>query len=261
MEDHFGKFRISDALQSLYKLIWDDFCSQYLELIKPIQYTEKDANGAASGIIDEVTYLATIDFFERLMAMAHPFMPFITEEIWQDIRPRQPGSSLCVAPYPVPGSVDKQLLADFETLFEIITTIRNVRNARQIGPKVPLPLAIRSRTPARFGPLEGLIQKMANVPAVQYVAEKPESATSFLIKADEFYLDLAGEIDPEQERVTAERDLAYQQGFLDSVLKKLGNERFMANANPDVVARERQKAADAEAKLAALKETLRRLRP
>lgn len=115
IEDHLGKFRISDALQSIYKLIWDDFCSQYLELIKPAQYTEKDAEGNFSGIIDEATYLATISFFERLMALAHPFMPFITEEIWQDIAPRQTGESLCVAPFPKADVPDATILADFET--------------------------------------------------------------------------------------------------------------------------------------------------
>jgi valyl-tRNA synthetase len=265
IDDHFSKFRISDALQSLYKLIWDDFCAQYLELIKPTQYTEKDAEGNLSGIIDEATYLATIGFFERLMALAHPFMPFITEEIWQDITPRKAGESLCVATYPewklpVAQVADAAILADFETLFEVISSIRNIRNAKQIAPKTPLPLAIRTQSPARFAPLEGLIAKMANTASIGYVLEKPANATSFLIKADEFYVDLADEIDVAQEIENADKELAYQQGFRDSVMKKLSNERFVANANPDVVNRERQKAADAEAKIAALEETLRRLR-
>ena len=261
IEDHFGKFRISDALQSIYKLIWDDFCSQYLELIKPTRYTEKDAEGNVSGIIDEATYLATINFFERLMALTHPFMPFITEEIWQDIRLQQgtlqPGQSLCVAPFPKSNTVDNNILADFDTLFEIVTSIRSIRNAKQIAPKVELPLSIRTETKERFIPLEGLIQKMANVPAISYVSEKPENATSFLIKGDEFYVDLADEIDPAQERINAQKDLDYQIGFRDSVMKKLSNERFMANAKADVVERERQKIVDADAKIAALQETLR----
>lgn len=260
IEDHLSKFRISDALQSVYKLIWDDFCSQYLELIKPSQYTEKDADGNFSGIIDEATYGATINFFERLMALAHPFMPFITEEIWQDIAPRQPGESLCIAPFPQAQPADAAVLADFEVLFEIISSIRNIRNAKQIAPKTELPLSIRTDVPTRFAPLEGLITKMANVPTISYVQEKPENATSFLIKSDEFYIDLAGEIDVEQEIANAERDLAYNIGFRDSVMKKLSNERFVANAKADVVERERQKAADADAKIAALQETLRQLK-
>ena len=264
IEDHFSKFRISDALQSIYKLIWDDFCSQYLELIKPTEYTAKDAEGNVSGIIDEATYLATINFFERLMALTHPFMPFITEEIWQDISlahhgERQPGESLCTALFPKPTTVDAKVLADFEMLFEIVTSIRNIRNAKQIAPKVELPLSIRTETRERFIPLEGLIQKMANVPAISYVSEKPANATSFLIKGDEFYVDLADEIDPAQELINTQKDLDYQIGFRDSVMKKLSNEKFVANAKPEVVERERQKIADTDAKIAALQETLRQL--
>ncbi|ARK10143.1 valine--tRNA ligase [Fibrella sp. ES10-3-2-2] len=252
IEDHFSKFRISDALQSIYKLIWDDFCSQYLELIKPTEYTEKDADGNYSGIIDEATYLATINFFERLMALTHPFMPFITEEIWQDIRERKDGESLCTAAFPKAASIDITVLADFDTLFEIVTNIRNIRNAKQIAPKVELPLSIRTATPDRFNALEGLIQKMANVPAIEYVSEKPENATSFLIKGDEFFIDLADQLDEEQEKEKAQQELTYLIGFRDSVLKKLSNERFVANAKADVVERERQKAADAESKIASL---------
>ncbi|HEY0110176.1 MAG TPA: valine--tRNA ligase, partial [Fibrella sp.] len=257
IEDHFSKFRISDALQSIYKLIWDDFCSQYLELIKPTEYTEKDADGNYSGIIDEATYLATINFFERLMALVHPFMPFITEEIWQDIRDRESGESLCTASFPQPGSIDSSVLADFDTLFEIVTSIRNIRNAKQIAPKVELPLSIRTDPSdrdiqQRFKPLEGLIQKMANVPAIGYVSEKPENATSFLIKGDEFYIDLADQLDEEQEKEKAQQELTYLLGFRDSVMKKLSNERFVANAKADVVERERQKAADADSKITSL---------
>ncbi|NID11409.1 valine--tRNA ligase [Fibrivirga algicola] len=252
IEDHFSKFRISDALQSIYKLIWDDFCSQYLELIKPTSYTEKDADGNYSGIIDEATYLATINFFERLMALTHPFMPFITEEIWQDIRERKDGESLCTAAFPKAASIDIAVLADFDTLFEIVTNIRNIRNAKQIAPKAELPLSIRTQTPDRFKALEGLIQKMANVPAIEYVSEKPENATSFLIKGDEFFIDLADQLDEEQEKEKAQQELTYLIGFRDSVLKKLSNERFVANAKADVVERERQKAADAESKIASL---------
>ena len=258
IDDHFSKFRISDALQSIYKLIWDDFCSQYLELIKPAY----NAEAGTSEPIDRETYDTTINFFERLMALAHPFMPFITEEIWQEIRERQPGESLCVAKYPTPrpGKVDTAVLADFEVLFEIISSIRNIRNGKQIAPKVALPLSIRTTAPGRFAELEGMIRKMANVSGVAYVTEKPANATSFLIKGDEFYVDLAADLDVAVEIANTEKDLAYQTGFRDSVMRKLNNEKFVANANPDVVARERQKVADAYAKIAALQETLQRLK-
>jgi valyl-tRNA synthetase len=264
VEEHFGKFRISDALQAIYKLIWDDFCGQYLELIKPPY--DQEAN--ASLPIDRATYDATIDFFERLMCLAHPFMPFISEEIWHEIRDRQPGDSICVAAFPQPGPVDAAVLADFDVLFEIVTTIRNIRNTKQISPRIALPLAIRTTTPGRFKSLESLIQKMANVAPIDYIGESMPGVAigtptapgvSFVIKADEFFVNVLGEIDVAQERANARKELDYLLGFLESTQKKLSNEKFMANAKPDVIARERQKVADAEAKIAALRETLRNL--
>ncbi|MCK8495630.1 valine--tRNA ligase [Spirosoma sp. RP8] len=248
IEDHFSKFRISDALQAIYKLIWDDFCSQYLELIKP----------GFEQPIDRVTYDSTINFFERLMALAHPFMPFITEEIWQEIRERQTGDSICVAPFPKASTADNQILADFDTLFDVITNIRNIRNAKQISPKTELPVSIKTVTPERFQTLEPLIQKMANVSTISYVNEKA-AGLSFLVKGDEFFVDIAGEIDVEQEVAATRKELEYNIGFRESTLKKLSNERFVANAKLDVVERERQKLADAEAKIQALEQRLQDL--
>ncbi|MGA0560406.1 valine--tRNA ligase [Larkinella sp. VNQ87] len=250
LEDHFSKYRMSDALHTVYKLIWDDFCSQYLEMIKP-GYEQQDQVRP----IDKVTYDATIDFFERLMKLAHPFMPFITEEIWQEISARKPGESICVSDYPVAGTVDKSLLADFDTLFDIISAVRNLRNSKQISPKTALPLAIKTEDSARFRPLEPLIQKLAVVSDVSYVTEKAEGV-SFLIKSTEFFVNIAGEIDVEQERASIEKELVYTKGFLESVMKKLSNEKFVANAKPDVIERERQKLADAEAKIRTLEENL-----
>jgi len=248
IEDLFGKFRISEALQAIYKLIWDDFCSQYLELIKP-GYEQP---------IDRVTYEATINFFEKLMCLAHPFMPFITEEIWQDIRERKEGDSICIAAFPKAGLINTQLLADFDTLFEVITNIRNIRNAKQISPKTELPLAIKTTDTTRFQTFEGLIRKMANVSNVTYTGEKADGI-QFLIKSDEFFVNIVGEIDVEQEKVNLQKDLEYQIGFRDATLKKLSNEKFVANAKPDIVDRERQKLADAEAKIKALEEQLQTL--
>ncbi|ADB41495.1 valine--tRNA ligase [Spirosoma linguale] len=261
IEDDFSKFRISDALQAVYKLIWDDFCSQYLELIKP----PFDAVTGTSHPIDKATYEATINFFERLMGLAHPFMPFITEEIWQDIRERQAGESICISSFPKAGTVDSQVLTDFDTLFEIISNIRNIRNAKQISPKTELPLAIKTSTPERFGKLEALVQKMANVSAISYVNEQGASeaasglALSFLIKGDEYFVNIAGEIDVEQEIVSTRKELEYNIGFRESTLKKLSNEKFVANAKPELVDRERQKLADAEAKIQALEQRLKDL--
>lgn len=249
VNDHFEKFRISDALQSIYKLIWDDFCSQYLEMIKP----------GFEQPIDRTTYDATINFFEQLICLAHPFMPFITEEIWQEIRERQPGETICLAQFPQAGGVDDTLLADFELLFDVVTNIRNIRNSKQISPKTPLPLAIKTETSERFARFESLIAKMAMVSGVSFVSDKA-NGTSFVIKGDEFFVDIAGEIDAEQEAANLEKELAYSIGFRDSVLKKLSNERFVANAKPDVVDKERQKLADAEAKIKALQESLATLK-
>ena len=250
IEDYFSKFRISDALQSLYKLIWDDFCSQYLELIKP-GYEQP---------IDQKTYDATINFFERLMALAHPFMPFITEEIWQEIRERNPGESICIAPFPQSGQTDAQILTDFDVMFEIITNVRNIRNAKQISPKTALPLVIKTAVQEPFHQLESLIQKIANVSEISYIQDRPESeaaaSISFLIKNDEFFVNIAGEIDTEQEIANTRKELEYHKGFRDSTLKKLSNEKFVANAKLDIVDRERQKLADAEAKIQALQQRL-----
>lgn len=249
VNDHFEKFRISDALQSIYKLIWDDFCSQYLEMIKP----------GFEQPIDRTTYDATINFFEQLICLAHPFMPFITEEIWQEIRERQPGETICLAAFPQAGGVDDTLLADFDLLFDVVTNIRNIRNSKQISPKTPLPLSIKTEASERFARFESLIAKMAMVSGVSFVSDKA-NGTSFVIKGDEFFVDIAGEIDAEQEAANLEKELAYSIGFRDSVLKKLSNERFVANAKPDVVDKERQKLADAEAKIKALQESLATLK-
>ncbi len=251
VNDDFSKFRISDALQAIYKLIWDDFCAQYLELIKPAYDTEANT----SLPIDRDTYDATIDFFEKLMTLVHPFMPFISEEIWQDIRHREPGSSICVARFPVAGPVDGQIMADFDRLFEVISTIRNLRNSKGLSPKVALPLAIKTTDTSRYKPIESLLQKMANVSPIQYVAEKSRGA-SFVVKGDEFFVDIVGDVDPEQERAAVQKDLDYQVGFRDSVLKKLANEKFVANAKPDIIEREHQKLADANAKIKALEAQL-----
>ena len=257
IENDFSKFRISDALQAVYKLIWDDFCSQYLELIKPAF-----EDGVAEPI-DRKTYEATINFFERLMGLTHPFMPFITEEIWQEIGERNPVDSICVTPFPTAGVVDPQILVDFDLLFEVISNVRNIRNNKLISPKTTLPLAIKTTNPERFHELESLIQKMANVSDISYVSEQSEgestSSVSFLIKTDEFFVNIAGEIDVEQELANTRKELDYYIGFRDSTQKKLSNEKFVANAKPDVVDRERQKLADAESKIQALEQRLRDL--
>ena len=246
IEDHFSRFRLSDALNAVYKLIWDDFCAQYLEMIKP-EFGQP---------IDAHTYEATLEFFDKLMRLTHPFMPFITEEIWQNIRPRAEKESICMANFPKTGKADQTILADFEVVFELVTKVREIRNSKQISPKIQLPVSVRTQTPARFETLEPVVCKLANTSPLEFVQEKVESAISFLIKADEFYVNLATEIDPEAERERMQKELEYNEGFRKSVTAKLSNERFVQNANPEVVERERQKLADAESKIKALTEAL-----
>jgi valyl-tRNA synthetase len=248
VQDHFEKFRISDALNSVYKLIWDDFCAQYLEMIKP----------AYEKPIDPVTFEATLDFFDRLMRLAHPFMPFISEEIWQNIAERGAKESICVAEFPKGGASDAALLNDFEVLFELISGIRNIRNAKNLSPKTALPLAIRTDSKSRYENLSELIVKLGYIETISFVEEDSEG-TSFRVKSDEFFINLADEIDVETERENLQKELEYTQGFLESVIKKLSNERFVANAKGDIVEKERQKQADAEAKIVTLKEALVRL--
>lgn len=249
VQDHFSKFRISDALSSIYKLIWDDFCAQYLEMIKP----------GFEQPIDLSTYDSTLDFFDRQMRLLHPFMPFISEEIWQNIIERGENDSICIAHFPQAAEFDHAMLNDFDILFELVSSIRNLRNSKGISPKTALPLAIRTDSNERYNALTPLIEKLANVEGINYVSGEAEG-TSFRVKSDEFFVNLADELDVEAERENLQRELEYTQGFLDSVMKKLSNERFVANAKGDIVEKERAKQADAEAKIATLTEALARLK-
>ena len=248
VHDHFSKFRISDALNTAYKLIWDDFCSQYLEMIKP----------GFEQPIDKATYEATLDFYDRLMRLIHPFMPFISEEIWQNIRERKEKDSICIAAFPKPKETDQAIINDFEILFELVSSVRNLRNAKNISPKITLPLSIRTEAQERYRNLEPLIRKLANVESIIYIKEEGEG-TSFRVRSDEFFVNLAGELDVETERENLQKELDYTLGFLESVKKKLSNERFVQNAKGDIVEKERLKQTDAEAKIETLKEALARL--
>ncbi|MES2795619.1 MAG: valine--tRNA ligase [Bacteroidota bacterium] len=242
VQDHFAKFRISDALLTIYNLIWDDFCGKYLEMIKP----------AYEQPIDKATYDATIEIFDRLMRLAHPYMPFITEEIWQEITKRGSTESICRSDYPKAGEIDEKVLADFEILFAIVSKVREIRNTKQISPKTILPIAIKTLEPARYQQIESIVIKLANIEKIQFVSEKLENALSFVIKADEFFINLASELNPEEELANAKKELEYNLGFKKSVEAKLANERFVANAKPEIIEKERQKLADAEAKIKAL---------
>jgi valyl-tRNA synthetase len=247
LEDDFSKYRISDALLTVYKLIWDDFCSWYLEMIKP-GYEQP---------IDRQTYEATLNFFERLMKVLHPFMPFISEELWQDIGARAEGESICVAAWPKAGTVNEVLLGQAADALEVITSIRNIRNTKQVSPKTPLHLEIRSEDKGLFTSFEQIIKKLSNIETISYTLEKAGVNTAgFTVKGIEFGVVLPGIIDTDKERENLQKELEYTKGFLTSVHKKLQNEKFVNNAPEQVLQSERKKQADAEAKIKALEEML-----
>ena len=216
--DHYNKFRMSDALMSTYNLIWDDFCSLYLEMIKPAYVDGKSLP------IDQGTYDATLEIFDELMRLIHPWMPFISEELWQTIKERSTGvpqnDSICIAQFPQGGEVNEKLLADFELLLEIVSTVRNTRNAKQISPKEALPLAVKTDNQARYETLAGLIKKMANISNIQYVSDQA-SGMSFVIKGDELKIDLGKNLDIEEEKAALQKDLDYILGFKKSTESKL----------------------------------------
>lgn len=250
--DHYDKFRMSDALLVTYNLIWNDFCSQYLEMIKPA-YVD-----GQSLPIDQETYDATLGFFDELMRLVHPWTPFISEEIWQNIQERAENDSICIQEFPKAGSVDTKILADFDILFELVSWVRNTRQSKQMSPKEALPLTINTNEASKYGHLEDLIRKMANISAIEYTSSAVKGI-SLVIKGDEFGLDLGGNLDVEAEKQNLEKELEYTIGFKKSVEAKLSNERFVANAKPDLVQREKDKLADAEAKIKALENALAKL--
>ena len=248
LEDHFSKFRMSDALMTVYKLVWNDFCSWYLEWIKP--------NYGAP--IDTKTHQQAVSFLEQLMKVLHPFMPFITEEIWHSLQKRAADEDLIIAEWPISQKFDEIILADTSFLFEIIAQIRNIRNKNQISPKIKLTLNINSEA-SLFTTIKASLMKMANLEKISFIKEKPAQSHAFLIHSKEFSIVSAKTIDLDSERETLQKELDYTRGFLENVLKKMSNERFINNAPPKVLEIEKKKQADAEAKIETLMESLRKL--
>jgi valyl-tRNA synthetase len=247
---HFQKFRISDALMALYKLVWDDFCSWYLEMIKP---THGQAIAAS-------VYAATVDFFECLLQLLHPFMPFLTEELWHQLRPREPKDCLIVAPWPQPTTYDTTILHHANASFELVTTLRNLRTQAQVSPKQPLTLYVLSAAiPSWLTPFTTCVSKLTHLVDIALIQDEPQDATSCSIQGTTFYLFLGHNIDTTQEKMRLEKELAYTQGFLASVLKKINNDLFMKNAPAQVIATERKKQAEAIEKCKLLEERLAQL--
>lgn len=245
--DLMGKFRISEALMAIYKLFWDEFSSWYLEVIKP-------AYGAP---VDAKTYRATLDFFDTLLRLLHPFMPFITEELWQHLADRKPGESIMYARIPEAAQVDSDIIARFELLKEVTAGVRTVRKQKQIAQKQPLTLLVKG---AHDASLDSILMKMGNLEAITKVDEKPAGAASFIAGAVEYCIPLEGNINVEEELKKLEKEKAYHEGFLATVRKKLSNEKFVSSAPEKVVAMERKKEQDALSKLEAINASIAALR-
>lgn len=248
VEDQFEQYRLSDALTAIYKLVWDDFSSWYLEMVKP-EYQQP---------IDLQTYEATQRFFENNLRLLHPFMPFITEEIWQYFEERNADEALIISTYPTPEEFDEKLLKDFDQVMEIVGSLRNLRKEKQLSFKESLDLYVIS-TEASFLDYGDVIVKLCNIGTIEKVKEKMEKALSFRVGASEFFVPMSEQVDVEAEKQKLEEELSYQQGFLNSVRKKLSNERFVSNAPEKVVEMERKKEADALAKITTIESALKNL--
>ena len=251
VEDCYGKFRISEALMTIYRLFWDDFCSWYLEAVKPAFVDGKAAP------TDAATHAATLSYFEALLKLIHPVMPFITEELWQDLSPRADGETIMYAAAPSVEKADEAVLTDFAIAFETVNAVRGVRAQKNIAPKEPLTLLLKSGYPEGVIPL---VEKLSNA-AVRLVSEFGQGqGISLLVRTYEGFVLLEGLVNADEEIAKLEKDLAYQQNFLAGVRKKLSNERFVANAPAAVIENERKKEADALSRIEIIESQLKALK-
>ena len=244
LDGMFREFRLSEALKTVYSLIWDDFCSWYLEWAKP----------GFEQPIDKAVYEKTVDFFEQLMQLLHPFMPFVTEEIFHQLRERS--DDITVKQLPVDKVKDKAVLTNAILLKEVITAIRDARVKAQLKPKDTIRLHILSAENGTYKSIEGILAKQVNAESVSFTQTPVSSSITVVVQKDKFFLETTTELDTSSQRKQLEKDLDYFRGFLSSVDKKLSNEKFVNNAKPEVVEIERKKKADAEAKIKAIEESL-----
>lgn len=245
INDSYSKFRISEALMMTYKLVWDDFCSTYLEMVKP-PYQQP---------IDSTTLSQTIAFFEDLLKIMHPFTPFIAEEIWHLIAQREDEDCVMLTKWPEVGEVNNNVLNNYEVADQVITQIRNIRKTKNIASKVQLNLSVKNNEGFSTD-FDEVIIKLCNLSTLSYTDDKVANSFSFVIKSSEYFIPFSEGIDVDEELDKIKEELEYTKGFLNSVMKKLSNERFVSGAPEQVVANERQKQADAEAKIKVLEEKL-----
>lgn len=249
INSNFDKFRISDALMSTYKLVWDDFCSWYLEIVKP----------AYQQPVDKATLESTIIFFEKLLQLMHPFTPFISEELWHFLKERADGDDIIISKWPTAGKVDKTILTQFDVASDVISNIRNVRKQNNIANKIEMSLAIKENESINNA-FDSVIQKMGNLTTLEYVADKVSNSFSFIIKNNEYFIPFGDEIDVDAEIAKIQKDLDYAIGLLNIVQKKLGNEKFVAGAPEQLVANERKKEEDTKTKIAILENKIKELK-
>jgi valyl-tRNA synthetase len=237
LEDNFSKYRLSDALMNVYKLVWDDFCSNYLEMIKP----------GFKQPIDRETYTKTINLFEKLLKVIHPFTPFISEEYWHKIKERSQNECIIVA------------IEHGDLAIEIVSNIRNIRNAKQIAKFDPLKLYVKNVPAELISKFSPVIKKLACIESIETTQQPIDGASTFIIRSNEFYIPVGGSIDVEKEKENLLKQLEHKRGFLASVEKKLSNEKFVTGAPAPVLELERKKKADAEAEIQALEKSLANL--
>lgn len=249
MNDNFEKYRLSDALMGVYKLTWDDFCSWYLEMVK----------APMGQPVDGVTYRATVSFFENLMKLLHPFMPFITEEIYHNLDERNESDDIIIAQQPKQKEIDNQVLAQFDFTMDVINNIRKIRAEKNISFKEALDLVVIDSDTANKD-FDCIIEKLTNVKSIIYTVEKPVDAFGFIVRSKEYFVPVTDSVDTEAELKKLEEELKYAQGFLKSVEAKLSNEKFVNGAPAAVVDKERKKKADAEAKIAVIMQQIKGLK-
>ncbi len=250
LEKQFTQYRLSEALMTVYKLFWDEFASWYLEIIKP-SYKKP---------IDSKTFEATTGFFEKLLKIMHPFIPFITEEIWQLIRDRKDGESIMVSKMPGASSYDKSLVSRFEKTKETVSAVRTIRREKNIPVKEPLTLLVRENEENYDNRFGEVLKKLTNLSDIQFVDEKPKGVASFIVKTTEYFIPLGDKVDVEEELEKLRKELGYSRGFLATVMKKLNNAHFIQNAPEKVVNMEKTKKADAELNIKILEERIAELR-
>ena len=238
------QFRLSEALKVIYSLIWDDFCSWYLEWVKP----------GFEQPIEAAVYKKTIGFFGELMQLLHPFMPFVTEEIYQQLQPRT--TDLCITQLTATVQPDKDILTQGDLLKKVISSLRDARNKNQVKPKETIKLAIETDAPGTYKPIMDILGKQVNAEAISFTGSAQANSIVVAIEKEKFYITTDKVLDSSALKNDLLKDLEYQKNFLASVEKKLGNEKFVQNAKPEVIALERKKKADAEARIRTIEESL-----